>query len=101
MTPKSKTTNPATFFAHEPSLIIGTATSATTLLLIEFSHVHLPLIFKPVTRRASISLVVVMQNSATSRVHGNDTKITALCTSGDMSNHSRTRENSFWQDASH
>ncbi len=101
MIPKIQNMNPATFFAHEPSLIMGTATSPTCLLLIVFPHVHVPLIFKPVTRRASISLVVVMQNSATSRVHGEDTKMTKLCTSGDMSNHSLMRENSFWQDASH
>ena len=96
--PKQESYN---IFLYDPSLIIGTATSATPLLLIVPPHVHVPLIFNPVTRRASINLVVVMQNKATSRVQGDDTKMTVVCTSGDMSNHSLIREKSFWQDASH
>ena len=78
--------------SQEKSVTIGTTAPATFAPALEEYHVALESRLKRVERRASSVFEVVMLNSATSRVQGEDTTTTALCNSGEKTNHIRARE---------
>ena len=78
--------------SQEKSVTIGTTAPATFAPTLEEYHVALESRLKRVERRASSVFEVVMLNSATSRVQGEDTTTTALCNSGEKTNHIRARE---------